>query len=112
RSFLSMRRVVVWLATAAAYVFLRRAALHSGWIVDGVPLMLPGLGVGVAAVQLGGPWLASAFLVAGIVEGFAEGLSPLAALLFGVTVSGTAIAYAAIRPARLWRQGERAADTL
>ena len=114
RHILANRRALLWwLATAAAWLGVSWLTDAAGLVVDGVPLIVPAAGVAFTAVQLGGPWLATALFAAGVGEGFRMGPPVGAALLLGVSAAATGFVPAAVtRRARLRSAGERFTDSI
>ena len=110
---LIVRPALQWLAAAGGYYALARLSARTGFAREGVPLILLAQGVAFMAVQLGGPWLATAVAVGAAGEGFREGLPVGAVLLLAAAAASAGLAaYAVTRLARLRTSGERIADTL
>ncbi|MGZ4290111.1 MAG: ATP-binding protein [Gaiellaceae bacterium] len=108
-----MRLAQHWVAAAVGYFALAWLSTQAGFAHDGGPLILLAQGVAFSAVQLGGPWLATAVAVGAAGEGFREGLPIGAVLLLAAAAASAGLAaYAVTRLARLRTRGERIVDTL
>jgi PAS domain S-box-containing protein len=108
-----LRQALLWIAAAAAFVGASVLNARAGFVVDGVPLLVPVAGVAFSAVQLGGPWIAIGVFAGGVAEGFREGMPVPAALLLGVAAAGTGLAGCVVpRAMRVAPRGERYVDTL
>ncbi len=107
----AVRSAPLWLVAAVGYYALAR--LSAGFVHEGVPLILLAQGVAFAAVQMGGPWLATAVAAGAAGEGLSEGLPAGAVLLLAAAAASAGLAaYAVTRFARLRPDGERFADVL
>ena len=111
---LALRQALRWLAAAAGYYALARFSSYAGFVHEGVPLILLAQGVAFAAVQRGGPWLATAVAVGAAGEGVTEGLPAGAVLLLAAAAASAGLAaYVVTDVARLRvPQDERLRDTL
>jgi len=110
---LIVRSALQWLAAAGGYFALARLSADAEFLHEGVPLILLAQGVAFIAVQLGGPWLATAVAVGAAGEGFREGLPIGSVLLLAAAAASAGLAaYAVTRLAGLRTSGERLADTL
>jgi PAS domain S-box-containing protein len=107
-----LRLALTWVGVAGAYVAVGAATDRWGAVGDGAPLFLPAAGIAFTAVQLIGPWAATAVFVGGLAEGLREGLPLPAALIFGAAAAGTGLGGLAVtRTVRVPPRGERYSDT-
>jgi PAS domain S-box-containing protein len=109
---LAERPALRWLAVAVGYYAFARFSDRAGLVHDGVPVILPAQGVAFVAVQLGGPWLATAVVVGAVADGFTAGRSiGVVALVAAAAASAGLVAYAVTRLAGCRPRGERFGDT-
>jgi PAS domain S-box-containing protein len=110
---LAVQPALRWLAAAVGYFALARLSAQAGFVRDGVPLIVFAPGIAYAAVQLRGPWLATAVALGGAADGFSERLPIGSVLLLAAAAAGAGLtAYAVTRSARLRPDRERLKDTL
>jgi PAS domain S-box-containing protein len=110
---LAARPAVRWLAAAAGYFALAWLSGSAEPARQGVPLVMLAQGVAFLAVQVGGPWFATAVAVGAAGEGFREGL-PVGAvfLLAGAAAVAGLAAYGVTRLAGVRPTREHLGDSL
>jgi two-component system cell cycle sensor histidine kinase/response regulator CckA len=109
----AVRPALRWLAAALGYYALARLSDYGDFARGGVPVIALAQGVAFIAVQLGGPWLATAVVVGAAAEVFGEGRPVGAVLLMSAGAASVGlIAYAMIRFGGLNGARQRLGETI